>query len=68
MPNNSPSPMSRRGLLQLGILAGMLGVAGCGEEGTKTVTTPPGESGVRKRLELFKEKADEAQAKQKKKK
>jgi hypothetical protein len=67
MSNDSLSPLSRRGLLRLGILIGMLGTAGCGEGGTQTVTTPPVENGNRSRLDGIKEKADAALAKKKKK-
>jgi hypothetical protein len=62
MSNDSPSPMSRRGLLQLGILAGMLGAAGCGAEGT---VTPTAEKGNRARLDKMEGKAKEALAKKK---
>jgi hypothetical protein len=62
MSNDSLSPMSRRGLLQLGVLAGMLGAAGCGAEGT---VTPPADKGNRARLDKMEERAKEAQAKKK---
>jgi hypothetical protein len=66
MANNSLSPMSRRGLLRLGILAAMLGTVGCGEDGTpKAVDTPPVEGGGRSRLDKMKGKAEEAAAKKK---
>jgi hypothetical protein len=65
MLNNSLSLMSRRGLLRLGMLAGLFGVAGCGEGGTQTVTTPPVTTGTRTRLDERKGKAEEALAKKK---
>jgi hypothetical protein len=70
MSNKSISPMSRRGLLQLGILAGLLGAAGCGGDDTAPtkVDTPPTEGGARSRLERMKDKAEEAVAKKNKKK
>ncbi len=66
MANNSLSPMSRRGLLRLGIVVGMLGVAGCSDgETAKKVETPPVEGGGRSRLGKMEEKAKEVVAKKK---
>jgi hypothetical protein len=59
MANNSLSPISRRGLLRCAILAGMVGMVGCGGEGTvEKVETPPTAGGNRSRLQKFKEKQE----------
>jgi hypothetical protein len=56
MANNSLSPISRRGLLQWGLLTGMLGIVGCGEEGAiEKVETPPTPGGNRNRLQKLQE-------------
>jgi hypothetical protein len=59
MSNNARSPMSRRGLLELGMLAIAGGVAGCGDAGGNAATPsgkPAAESGSLKRIEKLKEK------------
>ncbi len=66
MPSTSFSLINRRGFLRLGIVAGMLGAAGCDDGGTQTITTPPPANGNRSRLKALQEKADEIKTKQKK--
>jgi hypothetical protein len=70
MVNDSLLPMSRRGLLGLGILAGMLGTSsGCGEEGAvKKIDTPPSAAGTgnRNRLQQLQKNAENLQASKKK--
>jgi hypothetical protein len=68
MANNSIPFISRRGLLKGGLLAGLLGAAGCGEPGVTTVTTPAVEKGNRNRLDALREKAEQAALKNKNKK
>jgi hypothetical protein len=66
MANSSLSPMSRRGLLRLSIVVGMLGAVGCSEDETaKKVETSPVEGGGRSRLGKMEEKAKDAVAKKK---
>ncbi len=67
MPNNACSPMSRRGLLGLGLLAAAFGVAGCGEPGIHQVTTPPSEGGNRSRLKKLEQTTEDLKAKSQKK-
>jgi len=70
MSNNSVSLMSRRGFLGLGILAGIVGIAGCGEEGgVKKIDTPPAVEGTgnRSRLDKLQKTADNLPAAKKKK-
>jgi len=66
--NDFVAGVDRRWFLRFGLLAGLVGAAGCGAGGTETVTTPPieGGKGVRNRLNFVKEKADEAPKKKKK--
>jgi len=58
MSNNSP--ISRRGLLRLGIIGGMLAAVGCGEPTTvKTIDNAASEGGGnRSRLKGLQEKTD----------
>jgi hypothetical protein len=65
MSNYLSSPMSRRGLLRFGLLATACGVAGCGEPGVIQVEKPAVEKGARRRLDMLKEKADQAATKKK---
>jgi hypothetical protein len=58
--------LKRRVFLRLGAIAGVLGVAGCGESGVQEVTTIPDAGGNRRRLEKFKDRAEEAISKKKK--
>jgi hypothetical protein len=68
MANRSLAPMSRRGLLQLGILAGVFGTTGCGEEGTvQKVENPPAAGGGRNRLQKLQEKTENLPTPKKKK-
>ena len=69
MAKHAFSPMSRRGLLQFGIVAAALTVAGCGgdSETSTKVDTPPTEGGARAQLNKMKEKGEEVLAKKKKK-
>jgi hypothetical protein len=59
--NKQNSLISRRGLLRLAILAGMLGAAGCNEGGSQTAAPPTQKGGNRKRLDRMKEKAEEVE-------
>jgi len=62
------SSIDRRGFLRIGALAGVLGAAGCGggEDTTEVKTAPvEGKAGVRNRLGLIKEKADNPPKKKK---
>jgi hypothetical protein len=57
MSNNACSPMSRRGLLQLGMLAVACGAAGCGNTAGNSATPagkPALESGSLKTIEKLK--------------
>jgi len=57
MSNNSP--ISRRGLLRLGIIGGMLAAVGCGEPAVQTIDNAPSEGGGnRNRLEGLQEKTE----------
>jgi hypothetical protein len=68
MRNNTILPLDRRGFLRLGALAGVLGAMGCeGGDTAEKLTTPPMEKGTRSRLDMMKDKADEAATKKKKK-
>jgi hypothetical protein len=60
MPHNSHSPLTRRRFLGLGILAGILGTAGCNGEGAiQKVDTPPSvPSGNRTHLEKMQKTAE----------
>jgi hypothetical protein len=60
MHNHRFSPIDRRGFLRLGALAGVLCAAGCDSASEpKTITSPPIESGTRKRLKMIEDKAAE---------
>jgi len=67
--NDNVSCGDRRWFLRFGLLAGVVGAAGCGGEATQTVTTPPieGGKGVRNRLNFVKDKVEEGPKKPKKK-
>jgi hypothetical protein len=60
MKNPPGSLMSRRGLLCIGMTAVAGAVAGCGESGVQTVTTPPSEGGNRSKLKFLEEKNSQA--------
>jgi hypothetical protein len=58
------STTDRRGFLRLGLLSGVVVLAGCGDEGKETaVTAPPVEGGGRKNLEKMVRKGAEPPAK-----
>jgi hypothetical protein len=60
------SPISRRGLLRMGLVASAGIVAGCSEGGLNQVEKPPVQAaGTRKRLDTFKGTAEEVLAKKK---
>jgi hypothetical protein len=69
MPSISFSVINRRGFLRLGVVAGMLGAAGCddGGGGPTTITTPAPANGNRSRLKALQEKTEESKSKQQKK-
>ena len=70
MRNPRFSPIDRRGFLRFGAAAAVLFAAGCengGGEPTQ-ITTPPVETGNRKRLDKFTEKGAAAAEKASKKK
>jgi hypothetical protein len=56
---NSNARCSRRELVRMGLLIGMLGEVGCGEQVASTAPPPaPGGTGNRARLAKFKENAE----------
>jgi hypothetical protein len=63
MSNHASPPMSRRGLLRMGLLAAALCASGCGEPGVSQVEKPSAQQGTRKRLDSFKETAERASTK-----
>jgi hypothetical protein len=63
MSNNARSPMSRRGLLRLGLFASACGVAGCGEPEAKKIDDPGAPTGGRKRLSTIEAKTEKAPTK-----
>jgi hypothetical protein len=66
MRNLRFSQIDRRGFLSFGAMAGVLCVAGCDNgEVPKTITTPPSESGTRKRLKMIEDKAATGPSKKK---
>jgi len=68
MRNITISSLDRRGFLRLSALVGVLGAMGCeGGDTAEKITTPPMEKGTRSRLDMMKDKAEEAASKKKKK-
>jgi hypothetical protein len=66
MRNHSDSRVDRRFFLRIGVLAGVAGLAGCGEPSVSTVTTPPAEKGNRDKLKGLIDKAERGKFSKKK--